>query len=776
MCRELEQVSRAMEVDVSNLRGALVAKQQEAIVAAQSLQEHVQVSVEEKRQLNEQIRSVLRNRCPAPSLTHFDFSTIQEIAKRLDVKQQEMKAAIENKENELSETLQSMETLQAAAAADKIEFLREQQRLMETVGQLEGSLNSTSVALALKAGELAAALRTIEETLQLGVEKQQQLATAHAELSVLSAQIRDMHQVQLELQSQLESSRAESLALVHENSQLKNQITGMDAEMGELRGNVALLEVERELKVKAEIREENERRERIACTAQLLATQKDHTEKMAALEERSETMHRAMEGTIVDLEAAKSSVMQELSEARLSVAGYLAEIEAFKAELERKNVDCEASEELSIAKGELEVLRRRLEEKTLLDTADLLKAEARIKELENELVAAEQMRRKLRNTIAELKGNVRVYARVRPLLPSDGSDVRDSQIVANTENATVKVGARTDKEEDHVFTFDKSFGPSVSQEAVFSDVSEFVQSALDGYAVCLFSYGQTGSGKTHTMTGTGTGTMRGIIPRAMEQVGSYKNELERKGWEYQMEISYIEIYNENIRDLLRDTPFDDSKHEIKRDVQGGTYVSDVMMMTVDPNDKELIDGIMERAARFRSVGCTAMNEQSSRSHAVFTLHLRASNAEQGLTLKGALSLVDLAGSERLDRSGATGSRMKETISINKSLSALIDVFAAIGNKQSHIPFRNSKLTYLLQPALSGDGKTLMLVNLSPTEDSISESLCSLRFASQVNQCELGKPKRQIKDVTSASATNTPMSSMATPLSSNAVNVKKARFK
>jgi kinesin family protein C1 len=117
---------------------------------------------------------------------------------------------------------------------------------------------------------------------------------------------------------------------------------------------------------------------------------------------------------------------------------------------------------------------------------------------------------------------------------------------------------------------------------------------------------------------------------------------------------------------------------------------------------------MEQAAHHRSVGQTAMNERSSRSHSVFALHLRAINAEQGITLKGTLSLVDLAGSERLDRSMATGDMLKETVAINKSLSALADVFVAIANKQSHIPYRNSKLTYLLQPALSGDGKTLMV--------------------------------------------------------------------
>lgn len=232
----------------------------------------------------------------------------------------------------------------------------------------------------------------------------------------------------------------------------------------------------------------------------------------------------------------------------------------------------------------------------------------------------------------------------------------------------------------------------------------------------------------------------------MEQVGIYKKQLEAKGWDYQMEVSFVEIYNENIRDLLRTNAGDDVKHEIKHGVNG-TTITDVTMIHVDPNDVEQIEKVLEQAARHRSVGKTEMNERSSRSHSVFCLHLKATNAAQGICLKGTLSLVDLAGSERLDRSGATGDQLKETVAINKSLSALADVFVAIGNKQSHIPFRNSKLTYLLQSALSGDGKTLMMVNLSPTLESFQESLCSLRLAKQINQCELGKPKKQVKEVT-----------------------------
>ena len=155
---------------------------------------------------------------------------------------------------------------------------------------------------------------------------------------------------------------------------------------------------------------------------------------------------------------------------------------------------------------------------------------------------------------------------------------------------------------------------------------------------------------------------------------------------------------------------------------------------------------MAAAARARSVAKTNMNSQSSRSHSVFMLHLCGCNEESGTMVQGALNLCDLAGSERLDRSGAgsNAQRLKETQAINKSLSCLGDVFNALSNGSSHIPFRNSKLTYLLQDCLSGDGKALMFVNLSPTLESSNESLCSLRFAQRVNQVELGKAVKNVQ--------------------------------
>ena len=237
--------------------------------------------------------------------------------------------------------------------------------------------------------------------------------------------------------------------------------------------------------------------------------------------------------------------------------------------------------------------------------------------------------------------------------------------------------------------------------------------------------------------------LRGIIPRAIAQVGEYKKALENDGWSFEIHASMLEIYNENIRDLLRETEEDELNHDIKVTKDGERVVTNMTIRPVDPTNSNAIQKLMEQAARFRSVGATGMNQTSSRSHSVFTLHLKAFHSEQKEKLKGTLNLVDLAGSERLQRSGATGTMAKETAAINKSLSSLTDVFSSLGKKANHIPYRNSKLTYLLQPSFSGSGKTLMMVNLSPTEESFTESLSSLRFAMQVNQCELGKAKKSV---------------------------------
>lgn len=409
-------------------------------------------------------------------------------------------------------------------------------------------------------------------------------------------------------------------------------------------------------------------------------------------------------------------------------------------------------DQLATAEKKLEISDlSSVETRTGYEEQKKLNAELQIRlaEAEAKVIDGEVLRKKLHNTIQELKGNIRVFCRVRPLLSDEGAESETKSITFPTTTEALGRGIEVVQHGQPIpFMFDKVFMPQSSQEEVFTEVSQLVQSALDGYKVCIFAYGQTGSGKTHTMMGTpGSYDDKGLIPRSLEQIFEARQKLKEQGWKYEMQVSMLEIYNETIRDLLssnKSTSTESSgnkqQYAIKHDANGNTHVSDLTI--VDVRSSKEVSFLLNRAAQSRSVGRTQMNEQSSRSHFVFTLRISGVNETMEQQVQGILNLIDLAGSERLSKSGSTGDRLRETQAINKSLSSLSDVIFALAKKEEHIPFRNSKLTYLLQPCLGGDSKTLMVVNVSPAPSSVNESLCSLRFAARVNACEISIPRRQ----------------------------------
>jgi kinesin family member C1 len=467
--------------------------------------------------------------------------------------------------------------------------------------------------------------------------------------------------------------------------------------------------------------------------------------KLGVLTEEHIATTAALNAVYADLDATKAraeAAMKEKDAAHKKEIEQLQfDLSVMKTRASKVQVDANSSMQMSDDEDEA-VLRARIEER-----------DKRIAELEAELLKGEQLRRQMHNTIQELRGNIRVYVRTRPFLPGDKqNDESPVDVSPDGESLTIldrRSGAPLD------FKFDRVFPPSAGQELVFDEVSDFVQSALDGYHVCLFSYGQTGSGKTHTMQGCGNGPMRGIIPRAVEKILDQARSLNQHKWTFTVSASFLEIYNENLKDLLTSmkngkVSSSSDKLSIKRNREGKSFVDGLVQIPIDVNDSlagmQQLEALMIVAARSRSVASTKMNSQSSRSHSVFMLHLNGYNEESGATVNGALNLCDLAGSERLDRSGAgaDATRLRETQSINKSLSCLGDVFNALATGASHVPYRNSKLTYLLQDCLSGDGKALMFVNLSPTTASCGESVCSLRFAQRVNQVELGKATKHIE--------------------------------
>lgn len=337
--------------------------------------------------------------------------------------------------------------------------------------------------------------------------------------------------------------------------------------------------------------------------------------------------------------------------------------------------------------------------------------------LQGQSIANRHLLKELNNQLQELKGNIRVFCRVRPLLPEDQSQQANISVLGGNR---LKVG-------EQVFRFDRVFDQTSSQAIIFEDISQLVQSAVDGYKVSIFAYGQTGSGKTYTMEGPSDCTSesyKGVIQRSVEQVFGSAEEMKRLGWIYRLKAAFTEVYNEQVRDLLEGSK-----------VMTAFSTNLLEPTTVEVQRPEHLYELLAKARQQRAVAQTQCNTHSSRSHSLFRLSIEGANEREGKSTRGVLHLVDLAGSERLDEQGEEG-RRTETIAINSSLSALGDVINAMARKSAHIPFRNSKLTSIMKDCLGADSKTLMFLNISPSVSRLTETLRSLKFGSKVAKCNL----------------------------------------
>ncbi|XP_053710572.1 kinesin-like protein KIFC3 isoform X7 [Synchiropus splendidus] len=358
------------------------------------------------------------------------------------------------------------------------------------------------------------------------------------------------------------------------------------------------------------------------------------------------------------------------------------------------------------------------------------------------------LRKKCHNELVRLKGNIRVFCRVRPVSQEE-QDSADAKTMLSFDSDDDTILYLTNKGKIMTFDLDKVFTPQATQEAVFQEVQSLVTSCIDGFNVCIFAYGQTGSGKTYTMEGVASDP--GINQRALRLL--FSEVTEKTDWEYKISVSMVEIYNETLRNLLGENPTDKLDIKMNPDGSGQLYVPGLTEFTVQsPED---INRVFELGHVNRATACTNLNEHSSRSHGLLIINVSGYNCTTGSSTQGKLNLVDLAGSERIGKSGAEGSRLREAQCINKSLSALGDVINALRSKHSHVPFRNSRLTYLLQDSLSGDSKTLMMVQVSPLASNMSESVCSLKFAQRVRSIELSSStsRRHENSSTSSSPTH-----------------------
>ncbi|CAA7392013.1 unnamed protein product [Spirodela intermedia] len=343
-------------------------------------------------------------------------------------------------------------------------------------------------------------------------------------------------------------------------------------------------------------------------------------------------------------------------------------------------------------------------------------------------------------------GNIRVYCRIRPFLPGQNKKLSTVDYISENGELLVVNPSKQGKDGHRMFKFNKVFGPAASQEEVFLDTRPLIRSVLDGYDVCIFAYGQTGSGKTYTMSGPDALSKEewGVNYRALDDLFHISRN-RRNTISYDIAVQMVEIYNEQVRDLLLSNGMQ-KKYPLCHSQPNGLAVPDASIHSVKSTADVL--GLMQLGLANRAVGATALNERSSRSHSVLSVHVRGLDMETGASLRGTLHLVDLAGSERVDRSEATGDRLREAQHINKSLSALGDVIFALAQKSSHVPYRNSKLTQVLQTSLGGQAKTLMFVQINPEAESFSETVSTLKFAERVSGVELGaaRSSKEGKDV------------------------------
>ncbi|KAK4787640.1 hypothetical protein SAY86_011473 [Trapa natans] len=368
---------------------------------------------------------------------------------------------------------------------------------------------------------------------------------------------------------------------------------------------------------------------------------------------------------------------------------------------------------------------------------------------QNHPVILEENRR-LYNEVQDLKGNIKVYCRIRPFLP--GQSMKHNIIEHIGENGELVVAnpSKNGKDNHRLFKFNKVFGPATTQEEVFLDTRPLIRSVLDGYTVCIFAYGQTGSGKTYTMSGPAVLSKEdwGINYRALNELFQI-TQSRTSSIIYEVAIQLVEIYNEQVRDLLSTDGYQ-KRLEIWSTAQpSGLAVPEASIHPVKTTADVL--ELMNVGLTNRAVGATALNERSSRSHSLLTVHVRGTDLVTNAVLRGNLHLIDLAGSERADRSEATRERLREAQHINKSLSALGDVIFALAQKSSYVPYRNSKLTQVLQSSLGGQAKTLMFVQLNPDVDSYSETISTLKFAERVSSVELGaarsnKEGREVREL------------------------------
>ncbi|KAH9260788.1 hypothetical protein BASA81_001255 [Batrachochytrium salamandrivorans] len=367
--------------------------------------------------------------------------------------------------------------------------------------------------------------------------------------------------------------------------------------------------------------------------------------------------------------------------------------------------------------SELQFLLRSTQLELKLSQEREQQLDKQLRALQQAFTSEVQLRKSVHDELMEAKGNIRVFVRQRPNTTGGGSTIK----LLPTQASVVHLAS------ERKFEFDACIDVDASAETIFEQqVAPFVVSAMDGRNVTLVAYGQTGSGKTYTMEGTKHSP--GVYSRSLQRAFDLAEA--RQGREkFNFTVSILQVYNDHLQDLLAPTAGGNGgdRLEIHTDERKRVYVKHLSQMPVSSSKQ--VEALLHLASQRRSVGAHALNESSSRSHLVLMLDISGRNK---------MTFIDLAGSERAKDTEAVGERFRESQHINKSLSCLGDVLQSMGDKtKTHHPFRNSKLTFLLQDCFGRHGKVAFFACISPEQQFSTETFGTLAFAERIRKVELG---------------------------------------
>ncbi|RXM99676.1 Kinesin-like protein KIFC3 [Acipenser ruthenus] len=708
--------------------------------SVQRLVETLTSTQEEKNRLQEDLLSAQERLCSRESEQQALICRLQDQVEDLKEKLLDQAGEVNRLRLELGATdlEKHLEILESENEQLKQELSASQSSLQELQGarsgcvdcqhnqDLRAGLAQLEAEVRQKERRLAELQQSLERKANQVSELNRQLEDSQQEREDLEDRLRDCQQALAKQATQVPQVKALSEALSR-NQYLQEQV-GMQRQL--------LRELEQQLQDSQNTATQL-RKQIMLYESEIERTQGELVDEMQCLEEEK---NRVIEEAFVRAESEMKAVHQNLAGVRMNLLTLQPALRTLTCDyncLKRQVQDFPFLLEKAIGEAKQEICQV------------IGEVSATNQDLLSKYKREMMLRKKCHNELVKLKGNIRVFCRVRPLAKEDG-DGPDSKNVVTFDPEDDALMNIWHKGKPIAFELDKVFPPQATQGDVFQEVQSLITSCIDGYNVCIFAYGQTGSGKTYTMEGIPQDP--GINQRALRLLFS---EVEEKvsDWEFTITVSMVEIYNETLRNLLGDNPNEKLDIKMCPDGSGQLYVPGLTEFKVESVDD--INRVFELGHMNRATACTNLNDHSSRSHGLLIVTVSGINCTTGGRSTGKLNLVDLAGSERIAKSGAEGSRLREAQCINKSLAALADVIHALRSKHGHIPFRNSKLTYLLQDSLSGDSKTLMMVQVSPVDKNVSESVCSLKFAQRVRSVELGPATRKAEYQSSTSSSPTP---------------------